>query len=283
MHLLQSTPVLAMSMTDDEIVDTLLKALDVILNDATFSTGANAANVARVAADRLRRWCSPTAAVNRQLAGQFMRTMLQDLQRALGPALHREVMWQRFYRIRSSADFISRWTLFLQQAQVDSTPALYQQLTDIIFKDLLKSKYVIPRTKDVPTSLSELDGNALRYAAGYIVRELHGRYKGNADMATCLKDLLVVEGDDFEEGSAEKWVNLLDRGGLWHVRETTFQFFTALEREFRCYLPELVHASPPPASLSRSAASNPASTPPSCPQPVLTPSLSKNISKNIRI
>ena len=81
---------------------------------------------------------------------------------------------------------------------MDSTPALYQQLTDIIFKDLVKSRYVILCTQDILVSLSELDGNTLYYAAGYIVRELHHRYKDNADIATCLKDLLVVEGDDLE-------------------------------------------------------------------------------------
>ena len=53
------------------IADKLLKALDVILEDTTFSTGAKAANVARVAADSLKRWClmdASTDSVNRQLA-----------------------------------------------------------------------------------------------------------------------------------------------------------------------------------------------------------------------
>ena len=91
------------------IADKLLKALDIILEDMTFSTGAKAANVARVVADSLQRWCSmdaSTDSVNRQLAHQFMIAMLQDLQLALGPMLHREVMWKQFYSIRSSTDFI---------------------------------------------------------------------------------------------------------------------------------------------------------------------------------
>ena len=135
------------------IADKLLKALDIILEDMTFSTGAKAANVARVAANSLRRWCSmdaSTDSVNCQLAHQFTIAMLQDLQLALRPVLHREVIRKRFYSIRSSTDFISQWTSFLQQTKVDSTTALYQQLTDIIFKDLMKSRYVIQCTQGIP-------------------------------------------------------------------------------------------------------------------------------------
>ena len=39
-----------------------------------------------------------------------------------------------------------------------------------------------------------------------------------------------------EAGAAEEWTNLLDRGGLCHVRDTTFQLMCSLEREFRTQL-----------------------------------------------
>jgi len=30
-----------------------------------------------------------------------------------------------------------------------------------------------------------------------------------------------------------EWTSLIDRGGLWHVKETTFTIFIAIEEEVR--------------------------------------------------
>ena len=35
---------------------------------------------------------------------------------------------------------------------------------------------------------------------------------------------------------AEEWTDLVDRGGLWHVHETTFQLLCALEEEIQSQL-----------------------------------------------
>lgn len=50
----------------------------------------------------------------------------------------------------------------------------------------------------------------------------------------CLIKLVLAESsaskrDGCEQGTAEEWTNLIDRGGLWHVKEATFQVFCALE------------------------------------------------------
>ena len=37
----------------------------------------------------------------------------------------------------------------------------------------------------------------------------------------------------------EDWIKSVDRGDLWHVRETTFQVFFALEEGVRQYLAQL--------------------------------------------
>ena len=37
--------------------------------------------------------------------------------------------------------------------------------------------------------------------------------------------------NDHDTGMAEEWTDLVDRGGLWHVHETTFQLFYALKEE----------------------------------------------------
>ena len=61
-------------------------------------------------------------------------------------------------------------------------------------------------------------------------------------MILCLMEL--IKGQDREEhGIDEDWIDLIDRGGLWHVKETTYQFFHAVEDVVRDVLKVLVHPS----------------------------------------
>ena len=97
----------------------------------------------------------------------FTYELLSDLQGALvfprgRRPLNREKIWQQYFTVRSSSIFISRWTAFLEQASVNPTPTLYQHLTDIIFRDLMKENYVIPsQQSSITEDVSVLEGNAL--------------------------------------------------------------------------------------------------------------------------
>ena len=60
----------------------------------------------------------------------------------------------------------------------------------------------------------------------------------------CLLDLLD-DGNE-EGGTAEEWLNLIDRGSLKHINESTFQAMVAMELELRKHLqsqkpPNFVH------------------------------------------
>ena len=50
--------------------------------------------------------------------------------------------------------------------------------------------------------------------------------------------MVLCEGES-EGKNDEEWIDLIDRGGLWHVRESTFQVFFALEDGVRQYLSQL--------------------------------------------
>ena len=56
--------------------------------------------------------------------------------------------------------------------------------------------------------------NALRYAAGYVPRSLQ--------LLICLWDLL---DDEAEDGMADDWLKIIDRGRLTRVNEMIFQVF----------------------------------------------------------
>ena len=57
-------------------------------------------------------------------------------------------------------------------------------------------------------------------------------------MVLCLASL-VKENNSEECGSDEEWLKLMDRGGLYHVKETMFQLFCAIESQVRSALEAL--------------------------------------------
>ena len=92
------------------------------------------------------------------------------------------------------------------------------------------------------TSINE--GYALRYAAGYVVRHVLKKIRASNlphkdDLIKCCQRLVKTHSSDDTENTAEEWTDLVDRGGLYHVKETTFQLFVALEDEVRKYLGQL--------------------------------------------
>ena len=126
----------------------LLLAIDGLLGDPSFDTGATTAMVTKKSAVSLRQWCTQ----NLRATEEFAALLRCSLEPALCPTgrlatVHsREIMWHRYFTVRTSSEFISTWTSFLQRANITATyPALYQYLTDIIFKKLLKdqSTYVL--------------------------------------------------------------------------------------------------------------------------------------------
>ena len=50
----------------------------------------------------------------------------------------------------------------------------------------------------------------------------------------CLTELLEGEGDIYDESS--DWINMVDRGGLTHVSNTTFLLLSAVEAQVKDYL-----------------------------------------------
>ena len=50
--------------------------------------------------------------------------------------------------------------------------------------------------------------------------------------------LLLMEcaGDEMDsDGGTEMWLNMIDRGGLWHVNDQTYSLFEIMEEEIRRY------------------------------------------------
>ena len=95
---------------------------------------------------------------------------------------------------------------------------------------------------DIDThNITQHEGNALRYAAGYVCRQIRkkierGKHALKEELILCLMSL--TKGGEFAEanGTDEEWLNAIDRGGLWHVRENTYSLFCALETQVQTQL-----------------------------------------------
>lgn len=48
--------------------------------------------------------------------------------------------------------------------------------------------------------------------------------------------MLAIEGCESRAHISEQWTDLMDRGGLTHISDTTFSLFAAMEVELRSHL-----------------------------------------------
>ena len=168
-------------------------------------------------------------------------------------ASKRESLWAEFHqlRIHEKDKLHALWKELLCQLKViDDDPLLKQSIYTDLF-GLLVKEYVNSQTtkSDAPsassTELTSDEANALRYACGYVARSILRKYetrKGDvySQYVQCLGDM-AVEG----EGSdvllyTRKWLDQVNRGGLFPLNDSTFTFFVAVEKQVRNLLPRHV-------------------------------------------
>ena len=97
--------------------------------------------------------------------------------------------------------------------------------------------------KELTPSYSETDNityedvNVVRYIAGYVCRKVRTKIEqssrtNKAALINSLEGLLSDEEEDSATVSVD-WVDVVDRGGLLHVKEGTYMLFCAMEEEVR--------------------------------------------------
>ena len=122
------------------------------------------------------------------------------------------------------------------------TPVLYQHLTDRIFGALMHKHFEIQYLQqgitDTPTS--NVAGYVCRHLPKQLEKENH---ELREELVLCLMELTRSKDDLCE--TDEEWTRKQDRGGLWYLKDTTFQLFCAIEYQVRAALTELKRPSPP--------------------------------------
>ena len=160
----------------------VLSALEEVLQDPSINMSSSVAADALKAAAKLLQWCKEEE--NKAVVDVFSRQLVADLSEPFVASskrrpLNREKLWKALLSVRSSSGFITCWVALCERASALVTPILYQHLTDLIFRKLVREKYGMKEqinSADSP-ELSYNEANVLRYAAGYVVCHISEKNK----------------------------------------------------------------------------------------------------------
>lgn len=162
----------------------------------------------------------------------------------------REHLWRVFHLSCAKGEppqlwmkLTTKWGLKIDDCLLEQS--LYQEL----FEVSLKKHFVIAdnsgsteiSTSDVELSVDEL--NVMRYVGGYVARQLLRRYEHKSgelysQYITCLGEMAVAgEGDDLLSYTT-KWMEKVNRGGLFPINNNAFHLFIEMEKCVRVYLPK---------------------------------------------
>ena len=134
-------------------------------------------------------------------------------------------MWKKYHSLRTGCDAVS--SIFVRF------------VGHSIFKELIKTKHCSNNTAKSnhdSDDLTHLEYKAIQYTAGYVPHALKkkiakARHSNKKDFLQCLDDLLMCEGK--HPGPSADWIHAVDRGGLIHINNITFELFLSMEHNIR--------------------------------------------------
>jgi hypothetical protein len=125
------------------------------------------------------------------------------------------------------------------------SPIFYQRVTDILYKETIlrpieEDQPVVDSAKEAFLTFEEK--NALYFTAGYVPRALKKKLSKSAhplkeNLICCLSDMIdCVDDEADDDDDSQKWIEMIDRGGLTHVNSMAYFSFLSMELEIRTYI-----------------------------------------------
>ncbi|XP_071476830.1 uncharacterized protein [Diadema antillarum] len=156
----------------------------------------------------------------------------------VGPAANEKIC-SAFHRLRTQTSLQHTWQTLLLQSNITSSPQTSHLSLQYILRQLL---HIITHRRliqpdeiqtDDSANLTEHDENVLRYVAGYIPFALSKRYtKTNSKFYRTLQSWRGSDEDIVADTFLEytcTWTNLVNRGGLFRVKDNVYMLFRAME------------------------------------------------------
>ena len=207
-------------------VSLVLSGAERAVNDKRFKRvpSQNAANVLKVGKSLVK--CLKDSG-NQQEAEETCSPLVSAIHNCLPTQLpsdkSRESLWKEYHWLRCSEKYTTQWHDLFLKTGTDGFPILAQYIGDRILDDLVKRSSRINEddaTDDEGKAINELELNALRYAAGYVPRNLQKKLRKSAhplrrQLQICLWDLL----DEDEGGTVDDWIKTIncDEPAALHV------------------------------------------------------------------
>ena len=208
----------------------LRKALQHIIDDSSFHIPVEPAATALQQAKSVLEWgCQESQAL---AVGGFEERLVQELGTIFptGFVDTRSFVTARFdicrhyHTLRTAPHFITLWTTFMK-GSIDCSlpePTFYQEVTDLIFEQLLQANFPILQSEQTsePASITYEDANVIRYAAGYVCRKIYDQIEKSSrpNKVDLMKCVMMLQDEDKEPTTTTAdWVNEVDRGGLWQL------------------------------------------------------------------
>ena len=164
----------------------------------------------------------------------------------------RTKLWALFHQLRTDrkGPLLTEWNHLLIDLGIEVyDPICMQSVYERLFECIMKNELIknAPSTSctggsdDEVITLSTDELNALRYAAGFVPHSLLKRFeKRHGDkyvkFVTCLGDMAVAGDGSDVLSYTEKWFDLVNRGGLFPLNDTSFSFFISIEKVIKAVL-----------------------------------------------
>ena len=154
-----------------------------------------------------------------------------------------EKLWREFHSTRSHI-LPTCWKVFCERIGMNYNRLAAQTINLKIFESLMKTHFSASGSNcqasasdsDVPQKMTYSDDelNALRYVSGYVPHVLLKRYEKRTEeevspYLTCLGNMAVAGDESSIHNYTTKWIEKVNRGGLFPVNDDSFCFFLALE------------------------------------------------------
>jgi hypothetical protein len=160
----------------------------------------------------------------------------------------KEHLWSRFHMMQWKGMLSSLWKELMENLDMHVDDSLLEQsVFQEVFEMLVHDWFIKSSSSgsslsasapnDITITVDEL--NVMRYVCGYVVRSLLKRYEKSTggdclELINCLDKMVVVGEDELNDDSVwaftEKWISIVNRGGLFVINGNTLQLFIEIEK-----------------------------------------------------
>ena len=220
-----------------------MNAVEAVLVDVDFEVPTSEARAATRTAAAFLDWAKKKE--NTLILKEFSKYFTRSLKACIGSdtlslRTRKTRMWGLYHELRTSEELIKAWKDFLNNSIAsEACPTFFQFVTQKAFKNVIKQEFEFNWSCcNASCELTHDDQCAIRYVAGCVCRNVC--HKIELSSMPHKKDLILTlyefRGNGLQsQHVSEEWVDILDRGGLWHVSDEVFILFCHIEEEVRQY------------------------------------------------